>query len=101
MLRQRMNLDGVKTQTVLAAVQAKLVKELSPGTIPKKMNPYFDRKKWKAAVVADNISLYPAERPKTEVQKAATLEEKMQINPLIHPVVEWCLAWISRDVAGM
>ena len=46
---------------------------------------------------AGNISLYSAKRYQTPVAEAATLEENLQLDPHIAPMVEWCKAWIRTN----
>ena len=65
-----------------------------PFFIPKKIDPYFSRSAWEAAVQKDDASLFLAKRQLTPVQLASTIQEKMDLRPDIRPCIDWCVAWL-------
>ena len=58
---------------------------------------YFDRHAWEAAVKAEDISLFRAQRRKSPVQEAATIEAKLELCPNLRPLVDWCAAWLQNQ----
>ena len=72
-----------------------------PFFIPKKLDPYFSRSDWLAAVQADDASLFQAKRQLNPVQLASTIQEKMDLRPDIRPCIDWCVAWLqSKPITG-
>jgi hypothetical protein len=68
-----------------------------PFFIPKKIDPYFSRSAWLAAVLQDDASLFLAKRQLTPVQLASTIQEKMDLRPDIRPCIDWCVAWLRSQ----
>jgi hypothetical protein len=68
-----------------------------PFFIPKKIDPYFSRSDWEAAVLQNDASLFLAKRQLTPVQLASTIQDKMDLRPDIRPCIDWCVAWLRSQ----
>ena len=57
------------------------------------MHHYFNRADWIKAVTSGDSSHFCAQRQKTPVLNASTIEEKVLIFPDLEPVCTWCAQW--------
>ena len=55
---------------------------------------YFEHRAWERAVLSNNIDLFRVALVQTPVQMAPTLVAKLELEPKLQPLVDWCVAWL-------
>ncbi len=61
---------------------------------------YFELPAWVRAMVSNDINMFHVALLQTPVKLAATLAAKLELDPKLQPLIDWCVAWLRAEQAG-